>query len=500
MVSELYSLIHSLSAVEKKTFILSSKILDGDKDYLGLYEIILNNNYFSINNIKEAFLARYPKKSFQNNVSYLFKLITKTLISIRISQDNWYKEMYGLMVAKLCVERSITDYALKILRETDASANENQNEINSYLSRRFELDILSDLNFKDTDEYSLVAKQMNLRNSINKIKHLHEQYSIYELLKIRTLNDKTFTENSDKKNIQDLILSEIAIISATNKDVFVSQKLHYMFQSFFLTHNNDDNAAIKGFFKLIELFDNNPKKWNNPPYDYLSVLDEILNILSYSGKYHEMLFYINKLNQLIEKDYPKHFENEVKKSIKLYELIMHIGTNQYNLILDNINYYKPSHTLHINNKKDSEIILWNCILYYSLKKWSMVKKLSSTFVIYEHDKQLERVGRLFYIISMYELRDLDLIDYNIRAFKRTYKNLPKLFPIENIIFTLILSDIKSRGNNYKAELYSKIENKLITEESSNSETFKYLLKYFDFTVWVRQQFESSKNNSLKLQP
>jgi hypothetical protein len=486
MISELYSLIHSLSSVERKMFILNSKSTEGDKDYLELYDLILNKKIDHINQIKETFVKKYPDKSFQNNVTYLFKSIIKTLILLRIGQDDWFAELYGLMVSQLCIERSLPNYALKVLRDIKIKAKNNQNQINSYYAERMELSILSDMNFIGLNESDLIERQMGLRNSITKIKHIQEQFSIFELLRIRTLNEPLLASKVNNKKIQDLILSEMAINSTNNKNMFISQKLHLMFQSFFLTRIENYKSAINVFHKLNQLFENNQKLWNNPPYDYLSVLDEILSILQTTSQVEEMEYFLSKLTKLCSPLYPEHFNREAKKAIFSHSFsksILERNFEQAKLIAQEITF---THHLHINSKRDSELILWNSVLNSYLEKWDVVKKISSSFLVYVHQKNYERVGRLLNIIALYELKEFDTIDYTIRAYKRTFKNYPNLYEIEKTIFSLISVDIKKRGNSYKESFRKKQHNILLKESTENPEVHNYLLKYYDFIGWVHQ--------------
>lgn len=487
MITELHHLIHSLSAIEKKMFILNSKTSEGEKDYIFLYNLILNEKNISINEIRQIFKQKFPNKSFQNNVSYLFRTLLKILVTLRVGQDKWFNEMYGLMVARLCSERSLPNYALNALRTTKEKAKENQNHVLSYYAERMELSLLSDLDFPALDESALVKIQMNLNESINKIKHIQQQVSLFELLRLRILNQNKIAEKISQKKIQDLILSEITLISGKNKDIFLSQKLHLMFQSFFFTHTSDHNSALHVFKKLNELFEDNENLRNFPPYDYLSVLDGILNTLRTIGQYEEMEFYLQKLTTLADNSYPEHFRNEVHKSVSCYTLHSLLGQNNVDQALVFIQSANLVITRPINTLKESEFIVLATCLHAYREDWRTVRKLSSSFLIRRHSQSMERVGRLLSIIARYELRDISALDYEIRSYKRSYNKTPYLFGIEKIIFSLISYDIAKRGNAFKNKFKSKLLFDSNVGEFLDSEEHDSLLKYYDFKNWAMKQ-------------
>jgi len=66
-------------------------------------------------------------------------------------------------------------------------------------------------------------------------------------------------------------------IADITKKTFTSQKLHLLFQSFFLIDIGDYHSAVKSLFKLNELFEKNKRFWAHSPFDYLSALNGIID-------------------------------------------------------------------------------------------------------------------------------------------------------------------------------------------------------------------------------
>src|SRR5690606_30334336 len=116
----------------------------------------------------------YPSKSFENTASYLYKVLTDTLVQIRIEQDTWYAQYHYLMKARLCFERSMPNRAHKALKKAAKLAAESQNHAVAYQASRMELTALADLGFPVMSEQQLVDKQMKAKHTLQSLRQLHE--------------------------------------------------------------------------------------------------------------------------------------------------------------------------------------------------------------------------------------------------------------------------------------------------------------------------------------
>jgi len=495
MFEELHKLVHSLSSVEKKMFNLYTNVVSDEKDYLYLYDLILNGKERNRESIQQLFNTSFPKKSFQNNMSYLYKTLIRVLVMLRIDQDEWYNQLYRLMTARLCIERSIPEYGLKELSHAKHSAIKQQNHIVAYHAERMELSLLSNLDFPNMDEDALIGIQMGLKTSLAKIKQIQEQFSLYELLNLRTINQVLISTPSNNKNIQDLIFSELSLISGKNKNMFSAQKLHLLFQSFFFIHISDYKSALRVFKSLNEQFESNEDKWDFPPYDYLSALDGILDSLRTIKKYDEMLFYIEKLSSLYTRSYPEHFRNEIIKNSQVYSLHRLVGLRKLNeaLAITSQNNFSTGFQT-TSDTKDLELLLLTCSLHCQLDKWASVRRLASAFLHHKSKNPLQRAGKLLYIVSCYETDDMGSLSYEIRSYKRAIGKGERLLTIEKIIFSIISIDIKRRGKLFRLKTWKKIQPRIQFIIKDKNEIS--LLKHYNFVEWVSHQLSASDLHSM----
>src|SRR3546814_7789366 len=136
-----------LSASEKKHFQLHCTKLKGPKDYLLLYNLVIDSN--NGKSWEQQFREMYPTKSVDNTANYLYKVLTNVLVQIRIEQDTWYMQHHSLMKARLCFERSMPHRANKALQKAIRLASESQNHAIIYQASRMELTALADTGFPD---------------------------------------------------------------------------------------------------------------------------------------------------------------------------------------------------------------------------------------------------------------------------------------------------------------------------------------------------------------
>src|SRR3546814_1808161 len=150
---------------------------------------------------------------------------------------------------------------------------------------------------------------MKAKHTGQSLRQLHERYALYELLSHRLTKGALTVDGKSDKKINDLILSERSLTTRGSQHQFEPQKLHLLFQSFFFIHTGEYRSALRVFNELNKLIESNESMWDNPPYDYLSALDGILDSLRSIGYYNEMTLFINKAASLSERTYPRSEEH-----------------------------------------------------------------------------------------------------------------------------------------------------------------------------------------------
>ena len=268
------------------------------------------------------------------------------------------------MRARVLQERSMPLEGYKELRKIRETASRYQQPMIEYLTYRYELNYLSESNFYELSDELLIKTQMAAKAVLKNINQIQDHYSLFELLKYRLIHTGKLSSDDEKRKLNDLMLSEMVLMTDKNKKSFSSQKLHLLFQSFFFTDIGDDQSALKIFKQLNQLFEENTQLHDHPPFDYLSGLNGILDSLHIQKNYKEIGFYINKVKLLDKPDYPEYFRYLVRKTIATYNLIVFIGTGNIDEAVDYIHSFE-SNLLTAYNMIEEER-QWELYFYCSL--------------------------------------------------------------------------------------------------------------------------------------
>src|SRR5690606_7243560 len=130
-------------------------------------------------------------------------------------------------------------------------------------------------------------------------------------------------EDTDKLN--DLLISELSLITRGNQTNFESQKMHLLFQSFFLTHTGQYKSSLKSFREFNRLFEDHQFLWSFPPYDELSTSFSVLDNLRTDGYFDEIAFHIPKIASIMDNRYQAYFCSISSHTIFIY--ILHLLLN-----------------------------------------------------------------------------------------------------------------------------------------------------------------------------
>ena len=213
MENSLLKLIASMSPAEKRQFILSTKKQASSSKYLDLFKLIDKQKDLEWLFIKEKFKAIYPTSAIESTAAYLNKLLIDVLIQNKLLNDETYKLLYSLLQIKVLQDRNLLEGAYSVIKKNIVLASKYQELPLLYLLKRKELNYLSDINFKGIKEKDLVTKQVVAKDILRKIRNTQEHYTLYELLKHRLSHTPQTLSYETKTKLNDLVLSEIAILN-----------------------------------------------------------------------------------------------------------------------------------------------------------------------------------------------------------------------------------------------------------------------------------------------
>jgi hypothetical protein len=486
--STVVKLIKTLSSSEKRYFKLHCRKQSGNKDYIGLFDIIDQMKTANSDSFKEKFRETFPAASLDNTARYLLKILTDCLIQSKIEKDVFFESMQGIMRARILQERSMSQEGYRELRKIRELATKFQQPVIEYLTYRYELNYFAESNFHQLSDEVLIKTQMQAKSVIKNINQIHDHYSLFELLKYRLIHSGKLSSDDDREKLNDLMLSEMVLLTDKTKKSFSAQKLHLLFQSFFFTDIGDDQSALKIFKQLNNLFEENPQLHDHPPLDYLSSLSGILDSLHMQKNYKEISFYINKLKPLDEPEYPEYFRYLVRKTIAMYNLVVFIGRGNFQEAIDYIHSFESNLLTAYNmieEERQWELYFYCSLAFFCKKDFKKAHKYISEVM---RDQKMHsyhvisKAIRLLNIIIHFEKGDIEYLKYEIRSYKRFFSRQNKLLRAETIILKFIenlpIQKVRKQVRPDHVKLAEQIS--LLKKDKYENQ----LLKYFDFTGWL----------------
>lgn len=492
-IENLTRLIQSLSGAEKRQFKITSQKQGGPKDYLGLFEIIEQSNPANTEDIKARFSGQYPKSIIYNTARYLCKLLTDSLVQARMEKDNMFSIFHDIMRVKILQDRSLNDDAYDLLKQVKQRAAATQQHVMEYYIHRQELDYLSDARLFQLQDKALIETQMKAKDILKTLNHIQDHHSLFEILKYRLLHSGKVSSDEEKKRLNDLILSEMILVSGKSKNSFAAQKLHLLFQSFFFTDVGDFHSALQTFYSLNAIFENNLALLHKPPNDYLLTLTGILDNLQTIRQYEQMNFFLEKLNRLDNAEYPEYFRVQVRKSCSIYQLSIFCNEKNYEAAIDHLqNAGQQTLKLYpmVNEERQLELYFYHSLTYYrmqDLKKAHASINQAMTNHKMQAQWQVCKAIRLLNIIIHYEKGDTDYIEYEIRSYRRFFRKRHHLLDSENVLFKFF----SLSSSNTKKKL-PEVATLAIRKELQKIDVDKYesqLLKYFNYLEWIEARVD-----------
>lgn len=492
MPASLIKLIRSLSKSEKRDFQLFTKKHDGYKQYGHLLKLIDTAAHNDPGKFKSGFLQAYPAASFEATAAYLTQLVTEIIIRAERKRNTLFQLHYGLLQLHVLKERNLDDLWLKELTRLKNMASSIDYPVIDAILIREELNYLSATSFKGFKEKELIDKQQKGREALISMRNTFEHYTLYELIKLRLTNQGKIVSESDQKKLNDLLLGELSIINSRTRHSSESRKVHLLFQSFFFTNIGDYQSALKSFQQINRLFEQNTSLWIHTPFEYIAVLDGILDSLRAIKNYEAMEPYIQKLEKLSNDTLPEHLCRIAGNTAMLYRIITMIGKEQYTEAYHFIVERKREvHAMYglINDEKICELFFYFALIYFrngkikdaqrSINMVLSIKKSGDNSIIV-------RVAGLLNLIFYYQEKDHEYLEYAVRSYRRMYYGKEKMLQTEKLVLRTIKDNpagmVLYKRQKQWSSLAPAIKN--IRQDAYEMQ----LLKYFDFSGWAEKEY------------
>ncbi|MDP2068914.1 MAG: hypothetical protein Q8K04_08105 [Lutibacter sp.] len=491
--------IASMGKSEKRSFKIYCSTQSGEKAYLQLFDIIDNLPNGRFEKLENEFLDISRNKNVEIAAGYLYNQLLDFLVHKRSKKDMQSQIFMMIEKANILFERKLIDEAFHTLNQADNYASLFNAENLQIIIAKTEMYFLGTLGFPNLSEKQLIGKQVKLQELMKYSRIINQSYFLSDILNYRILHKSMASAKEKREELNDLVLSELNLISnnpTSNKQI---EKFHLLFQSTYYLETGNYASAIRNYKQLILLFGENPKIKQNPPIYYLNAIEGILESLITSGIYNEMLHFQQKLRLLNKKDYPEDFLLKVIWLDYYYQIIVIIHKGDFEKTIAIQDGFRESLLKKVTLlplDKQLQFHLINTILLFSQYKFAEAHKMIKIILLEGKIFQplpLFRVVRLINLMIKAELGDMDYVENESIALKRNLTS-GRLSKTEKIVFKFVGSYPLPQYQKSREKIWNYYTKKIKAIREENYE--KRYLKYFDFLSFIESRLTNIPLNEL----
>lgn len=498
----LFLLIHSLEKNEKAYFRKYAAIHAGEdvSEYMKLFGFIEKQEVF---NEKEIILAiKKAERVVPDNISkiknHLYFLILKCLRGYH-SNNNIEGELNGMLAdIAFLFNKNMYKECRKLISKAKKTAT-------FYEKFSYQVEILKwerrvimlEPRVKKLEK-ELNANFDNDKRVLEKIENIalynRESMKMFVFLKKigRTRDSRTIKNYSDSLN-KSMFADEKLAIS-------YSAKMHYYraLSSYYL-NIGDSMKSYRYNKRLLNLMKQNPHQINDDPGSYLTFLNNQAIRCSQLKKFAEFRSLIDEMRRIPDK-YPaastEHFKQRIFCFSYSLECDLYIESGRINDALKLMD--KITEGLHVFRGKISierEVLLWYQMSYVYFTSGTFSASLNWNNKILNVRKSEVRIdiygfSRIFNLIIHYELNNFDLLEYNIRATYRYFKDKQKLFKLEKLFFDFFKHASQITDKEMLLVAFKNFRKRILPLQKDPYE--KRVFEFFDFISWIDSKIENKK--------
>lgn len=485
----LLTLVKSLSKSEKRYFKLYSNLQSGEKSYLVLFTLL--EECPTVEEVHRQFCIQQGRKSFDMAVKHLYKVLLDSLTHLHRQQDIQAQIFDHISKADILIGRELLDDALAELDKAEKLALHYEKHTLLLIIRQTALKYFSMYDYAGLTEKQLVNHQVRILETIRFARSISMHIQLYDILKYRFTRKGVARSEEQKDSLNDLILSELNLISNEAYKGFESEKLHLLFQATWFLNTGNYKAAIRHYQMLISLFDEHPHMILNPPLYYLNALLGILDSLQSVRLYKEMPFFLNRLRAIGQGDYSNEFCLAVCVRTYLYEFYCLYNTGRFNDALrlrqeHEESIFKRIAQLELNLQLQlhlSMVVLGLGTNELSKARRSMKCILTAGKELYHFP--LYKVARLLNLIVQAELGNSEYFESEIKSLKRGMQSERKQYVTEKLLFKFLLSYPLPQHKAQRQQMWKQYEKQVQRIREDKYELT--LRRMFDFCGWIESK-------------
>jgi hypothetical protein len=491
---ELFNLIKSLTKSEKRYFKLASTLQSGSKNYIKLFDAILEQEEYDEEEIKKKFKNSTFIKHLPSEKTHLYNLILKSLRAFYADRSASSQLQEQLKNIEILYSKALYKECSKFIKRAKKLAYQHEKyyyllELINWEKVIIEEEYLSGKFDKDLNE--LVKEE---EECIAKLRNLAEYQVLYSKINY-VFRTGGYIRNDEQESIVDEIANYHLIIGKNTAISVKATTACYYIKAMCAITKNDMADAEVNLRKVITVFDKNPDIIKEVPKRYIKTLNYLFRINLGKNNFKQCFEIIDKLEAMAKKPDFKSVDLQVMffSFISFSKMLVYEAIGNFDKAIEMIEPIMQGIEEFGNkiNKEEKTIFFYNFSTNY-LCHGDLKKALHWINEVLNDPniglrKDVYTFARIVNLLIHFELGNHDLLEYEIPATERFIKKAKRNYKVETIILKNLkkLSSIRYRNNQqtvlseFKKQLTEAFKDPY--ENATN--------KYFDIMMWVDSKLQ-----------
>ena len=469
-IDTLFALVQSLTKSEKRYFRLCSDMQKGEKSYLQLFDFLEKQPTLD-RTLAEDLRKLFPGTSIEPARKHLYRALMKSLRQYDADKEVEVRLMNALHDSRILYQKGLVKASLEQLDKIKAQALRLEKHMLYILAARQELQYLAHLQFIEVNEDQLIEKQNKIKELLEQELRLSQYASLYEVLLLRYWKQGVVRSQQEVTELNDLLLEEYQILNRPGEMSFKLQQLHLHFQSTYFQMLGNVKSSLGVFYDLDDLFQRHELLWKDAPLYYVYVLDGILSDLRWMEQYHDMDFFLNRLQEISASE---SLDALVRCKVLEHQLKRCVDQRQF----EEAGALLTEHTLALKRDIPQIPFQMRSHLQYTIARvWLCLGEYSKALRLINSELNLpstltDQSSRTIFLLLNLQVNALmdntDYLLYAMRSMERKLKSERKLFGVEQLLLTILkrwlaFKPLKGYHEKLEALADNPYEKRLITE-------------------------------------
>ncbi|HRJ86207.1 MAG TPA: hypothetical protein PK753_11080 [Ignavibacteria bacterium] len=497
--NDLKLLIDSLSPTEKAYFRkFSGRHFKEESTFRKLFDAIDSTKSGSVNysedHIKEKFRNEKFIKQLPVTKIYLYNNILKSL-NLYYAEDSIDLKLNLLINnANILYKKGLYTQSIKMISKAKAMAEKYDKPIKlleSIQAERLALRVNSSLNEVSTE---LMRNYEEEQKVLEKMKNISDYRKLYDMMVIHA-TAKGIEAGSEPGNTFEKLLSNRLLRNYENARYFQSKVIFLLMHCFINNLTGNKSAACSYGLECLELIGDSERNKKAASYEYILILQEMMQITYAEGRAGESETYFARLMQEQEKllgDSPLKIQNFLKLRSLMGKLNINSAGGKHE---NNLEVIRELIDITKKNEASSfrdEVIVTDFIavsVYFANSMYDdslfHINRIFNSKA-FELREDIQVSCRIINLLIHYELGNMGSLEYYIRSTYRYLKKRKELTGFERLVFEFLKRGQRVSDTKEMKDLFSETRNKLRKEIESEPG----MLQVIDLDAWLDSKIQN----------